>query len=152
MTARTPRRQTTGSVVSRGARALAVGVTLAAMSLVGMTGVAHARPVDGPDDMAARRPPTEGQVGKYWRNRPVTSAQQASADAALRRQLARERFSVPSQAPAQEPAPGPSASSAQSGWLVASLVALGAVLVLSIGLALRVARRANRRVRAGPAA
>ena len=148
MTVRTARRQTTGSVLGRGARALAVGVALAAVNLVGMTGVAQARPVDGPDEMVAQGPPTQVPAGEYRRNRPVTPTQQASADAALRRQLARERFSVPD----QTPAPVPSVSTSPSGWLVASLVALAAVLVLSIGPVLRVARRANRRVRAGPAA
>jgi hypothetical protein len=124
---------------------------LAAMNLAGMTTVARAQANDEGRD--ARRPPTERQVGETWRKRPVTSQQQTAADAALRRQLARERFSIPSGTPAQVPdptrAPEPSG---QSGWLVASLAVLATALALSGGMAVLAARRASRRVRAGHAA
>jgi len=53
------------------------------------------------------QPPTERQVGEPWRHRQTASPEQTAADAALKRQLARERFSIPNGAPAQVPAPRP---------------------------------------------
>jgi hypothetical protein len=132
------------------ARTLVLGVMLAAMNLAAMTTVAQAQANNEGRD--ARRPPTEGQVGEAWRKRPVTSSQQTAADAALQRQLARERFSIPSGSPAQVPAPTQSPElSGQPGWLVASLAVLAAALVVSGGLAVMAAKRASRRVRAGHA-
>jgi len=46
----------------------------------------------------------------------------------------------------------PDESSGQPGWLVASLGVLVAALALVAELAVRAAKRASRRVRAGPAA
>jgi hypothetical protein len=135
--------------MSKLARALVLGAMLAAMSLASMTTVAQAQVNDEGTD--ARRPPTERQVGETWRKRPATSQQQTTADAALQRQLARERFSIPSGTPAQAPDPAPPESSGQPGWLVASLALLVAALALVAGLAVRAAKRASRRVRAGPA-
>lgn len=133
------------------ARALTVGAMLAAVNLASMTAVAHAQ-ADDPEGKHAR-PPTEGQVGETWRKRPVTSQEQRAADAALRRQLARERFSIPSGTPAQVPAPSQAAEpSGQPGWLVPSLAVLAAALAVSGGLAVMAAKRASRRVRARPAA
>ena len=82
----------------------------------------------------------------------MTSSQQTAADAALQRQLARERFSIPNGTPAQVPAP-PQADEpiGLPGWLVASLAVLAAVLAVSGGLAVMAAKRASRRVRAGHA-
>jgi hypothetical protein len=133
------------------ARALTLVAMLAAMNLAGMTAVAHAQAND-PDGKQARRQATEGQVGETWRERPVTSQQQTAADAALQRQLARERFSVPNGTPAQAPAP-PQADepSGLPDWLVPSLAVLAAVLAVSGGLAVMAAKRASRRVRAGHA-
>jgi hypothetical protein len=124
---------------------------LAAMNLAGMTAVAHAQAND-PDGKQARRQATEGQVGETWRERPVTSQQQTAADAALQRQLARERFTIPNGTPAQAPAP-PQADdpSGLPDWLVPSLAVLAAVLAVSGGLAVMAAKRASRRVRAGHA-
>ena len=137
--------------MSKLARTLVLGVTLAAMNLAGMTTVAQAQPNDEPNGKDAR-PPTEGQVGEAWRKRPVTSSQQTAADAALQRQLARERFSIPNGTPAQVPAPTQSPEpSGQPGWLVASLAVLAAALAVSGGLAVMAAKRASRRVRAGHA-
>ena len=136
--------------MSKLARALVLGAMLAAMNLAAMTAVAQAQANDEGKD--ARRPPTQGQVRETWRERPVTSQQQTAADAALRRQLARERHSIPSGTPAQVPAPVPSESSGQPGWLLASLGVLAAALALSGGLAVMAARRTSRRVRAGHAA
>ena len=136
--------------MSKLARTLVLGAMLAAMNLAGMTAVAQAQANNEGRD--ARRPPTEGQVGETWRKRPVTSSQQTAADAALRRQLARERFSIPSGSPAQVPAPTQSPEpSGQPGWLVPSLAVLAAALAVSGGLAVMAAKRASRRVRAGHA-
>jgi hypothetical protein len=131
--------------MSKLARTLVLGAMLAAMNLAGMTAVAQAQ-VD--DEGKDARPPTEGQVGETWRKRPVTSQQQAAADAALRRQLARERFSIPSGTPAPTQA---AESSGQLGWLVPLLAVLAAALAVSGGLAVMAAKRASRRVRAGHA-
>jgi hypothetical protein len=108
---------------------------------------------DDPDGKDARRPPTERQVGETWRKRPVTSQQQTAADAALRRQLARERFSIPSGTPARVPAPVRTAepSGQPGGWLVLGFAVIAA-LALVAGLAVMAARRASRKVRAGQAA
>jgi hypothetical protein len=144
------------ATMSKFTRALVVGTTLAAMNLAGMTAVAHAQANDQPaSSQGARRPPTERQVGESWHHRQVASQQQTSADAALRRLLARERSSIPNQAPAQVTSPVRSAGpSGQPGWLLASLAVLAAALALAlaVGLAVRAARRASRRARLGQAA
>ena len=137
--------------MSKLARVLVLGAMLAAMNLAGMTAVAHAQAKDEPNGKEAR-PPTEGQVGETWRKRPVTSQQQTAADAALQRQLARERFSIPNGTPAQVPAPVPDEPNGTPGWLLASLAGLAAVLALVAGLAVLAARRAGRRARVGHAA
>ena len=135
--------------MSKRTRALILGATLAAMNLAGLTAVAHAQATNEAKD--ARRPPTERQVGETWRHGQAATPEQTAADAALQRQLARERFSIPSGTPAQAPDPAPPESSGQPGWLVASLALLVAALALVAGLAVRAAKRASRRVRAGPA-
>jgi hypothetical protein len=135
--------------MSKLTRGLVLGATLAAMNLVGLTAVAQAQANNEGRD--ARQPPTERQVGETWRKRPVTSQQQAAADTAHRRELARERSSIPSGTPAQVPAPVSAESSGQSGWLLASLGVLAAVLMLTGALAWLAIRRAHRRVRAGHA-
>jgi hypothetical protein len=137
--------------MSKRTRALVLGAMLAAMNLASMTAVAQAQAND-PDGKDARRPPTQSQVGETWRKRPVTSQEQRVADAALRRQLARERFSIPNGTSAQAPDPVPDESSGQPGWLVTSLALLVAALALVAWLAVLAAKRASRRVRAGPAA
>jgi hypothetical protein len=102
--------------VSKLARTLVLGAMLAAINLAGMTAVAQAQANDEGKD--ARRPPTERQVGESWRQPQVASQEQTAADAALRRQLARERFSIPSGTPAQAPAPTQAdESSGQPAWL-----------------------------------
>ena len=135
--------------MSKLARTLVLGAMLAAMNLAGMTAVAQAQATNERKDA---RPPTERQVGETWRKRPVTSQQQTAADAALQRQLARERFSIPNGTPAQAPAPTPAPDpSGLPGWLVPSLAVLAAVLAVSGGLAVMATKRASRRVRAGHA-
>ena len=133
--------------MSKLARVLMLGALLAAMNLAGMT-VAQAQADD--EGKNVRRPPTQSQVGETWRKRPPTQ-QQTAADAALQRQLARERFSIPNATPAQVPDPtGADEPSGQPGWLVLGF-AVTAALALVAGLAVMAARRASRKVRAGQA-
>ena len=134
--------------MSKLTRTLVIGVTLAAMHLVGVTAVAHAQANDEP----VRQPPTERQVGESWRHRQTASPEQTAADAALQRVLARERFSIPSQTPDQPTAPAPPEPSGQPSWLVASLGGFAAGVALVGGLAVLAARRAGRRARVGHAA
>jgi hypothetical protein len=136
--------------MSKLARTLILGATLAAMNLAGLTAVAQAQANDqqGKD---ARRPPSERQVGESWRHDQAAPQQQPAADAALRRVLAREH-SIPSGTPAQVTAPTPTESSGQPGWLLASLAGLAAAMALIAGLAVLAARRAGRRARVGHAA
>jgi len=136
--------------MSKRTRALILGAALAAMNLAGLTAVAHAQATNEGKD--ARRPPSERQVGEPWRHAQVASPEQTAADAALQRQLARERHSIPSGTPAQVPAPAPAEPSGQPGWLLASLGVLTAALVVAGGLAVLAAKRAGRRARLGPAA
>jgi hypothetical protein len=138
--------------MSKLTRALVLGATLAAMNLAAMATVARAQSNNGPDGKDARRPPSERQVGESWRHDEVAPQQQAAADAALRRVLAREHSSIPGGRPAQVTAPTPTESSGQPGWLLASLAGLAAAMALIAGLAMLAARRAGRRARVGHAA
>jgi len=64
--------------MSKRTRALLLGVTLAAMNLAGLTAVARAQTSDEPaSNQDARRPPTERQVGKPYRNYHEALAAQA---------------------------------------------------------------------------
>jgi hypothetical protein len=123
-------------------RTLMVGATLAAISLVGTTIIAHAQTTDEPGRHDARRPPTQGQVGEAWHKHPVTSHQETktAADAALGRLLARERFSIPNGAPDHVPAPLPSQPNRLPNWLFVSLGVLAVVMVVA-SLAVGRARR-----------
>jgi hypothetical protein len=127
-------------------RTLAIGATLAAVTLAGMITVAHAQTTDEPIRHDARRPPTQGQVGEAWHKHPVTSHQETktAADAALGRVLARERFSIPNGAPDQVPPSVPSQPNRLPSWLFVSLGVL-AVLMVGAGLAVLAAGRASRR-------
>ena len=138
--------------MSKRARALILGATLAAMNLAGLTAVAHARANDDPDGKVARRLATERQAGEPRRHGQVTSHEQTAADAALRRVLARERFSVPNGTPDQPTAPAPPEPSGQPSWLLASLGGLVVGLALAGGLAVLAARRTGRTARVGHAA
>ena len=133
--------------MSKRTRALVLAATLAAMNLAGLTAVAHAQANDDPDGKVARRPPTERQVGEAWRHGQVATPEQTAADAALQRQLARERFSIPNATPAQTPAPVPDEPSGTPGWLLASVGVLAAALALAGGLAVLAAKRAGRSAR-----
>jgi hypothetical protein len=133
--------------MSKLTRALILGATLAAMNLVGLTAVAHAQANHDPDGKDARRLATERQAGEPRRHGQVASQEQTAADAALRRVLARERFSIPSATPEQ-----PTEPSGQPNWLLASLGGFAAGLALAGGLAVFAARRAGRNARVGNAA
>jgi hypothetical protein len=138
--------------MSKLARTLILGATLAAMNLAGLTTVAHAQANHDPDGKTARRLATERQAGEPRRHSQVASKDQAAAQAALQRVLAREHHSIPSATPTQPTAPVPDEPSGQPNWLVASLGGFAAGLALAGGLAALAARRGGRRARVGHAA
>jgi hypothetical protein len=132
--------------MSKRARALALGATLAAMNLTGLTAVAQAQT----NDQDARRPPSQGQVGEAWRQ-PQATAEQPNVAGDPRRPPTEsqvgESWRHPTGAPVR-----PAEPSGPSGWLVTSLGVLAVVLVLSGGLVVLATGRAGRRARAGHAA
>jgi hypothetical protein len=132
-------------------RALILAALLAAMNLAGLTTVAHAQANHDPDGKDTRRLATQRQAGEPRRHGQVASPEQATADAALRRVLARERFSIPSETPDQPTAPAPPEPSGQPNWLLASLGGFAAGLALAGGVAMLAARRVGRRARVGHA-
>jgi hypothetical protein len=136
--------------MSKLARALLFGAMVAALNLASMTAIAQAHTSD--EDTINRHRALGQLEFQAAGDHTVTSQEQTTADAALRRQLARERFSIPRGTPTQPPAPVPDEASGQPGWLVASLGGLAAILALVAGVALLAARRASRRVRAGQTA
>jgi hypothetical protein len=137
--------------MSKRARTLMLGVALAAMNLAGMTAVAQAHTRDDP---ASQRHRALGQVELLaTADHAVASQEQAAADTAHRRELARDRSSIPSGTPTQVPTPvQPAEPSGHSNSLLAWLGALTTLLALVGGLAVLAARRASRRVRAGQTA
>ena len=129
---------------SRLARALVLGALLATTNLVGMTGVAHAK--SEPAVTHDRRPPTQGQVGESWHQRPAVTHQQTSAG---------DTHQPPTEGQVGEPwhprvhVPAPPAEpDGQPRWPVVSLALLAAVLALTGGLA----KRASHKTRIGHAA
>jgi hypothetical protein len=126
-------------------RTLAVGATLAVVTLAGMASAAHAQATDEPTRHVARRPPTQGQVGEAWRHRQAVTPEQATADTAHRRQMAQERSYNPTTTPAPVPVPVPAPARAdgRQGWVTASLGVLAVLLV--VGLSVLGVRRARRR-------
>jgi hypothetical protein len=132
--------------MSKLTRTLIIGAVLAAMHLAGMTAVAQAQADDQPTGgQATRRPPTERQVGESWRHRQAAAEEKATADAALKRVQARERFSIPNATPTEVPAPAPPKPSGPTGRLIGWLGGLAAALVLAGGLGVLAARRTRRR-------
>lgn len=134
--------------MSKLTRTLVAAATLAAISLAGMTTVAHAQATDEPTRQDARRPPTQGQVGEAWHQRSVSSQHDKVAEATPGRVLARERSTIPNATPAQVPAPVPTQPNQRPSWVLASFGVL-AVLMLVVSLAVLAARRASRRARVG---
>jgi hypothetical protein len=138
--------------MSKLTRALILGAMLAVMTLAGLTTVAHAQANHDPDGKDARRLATERQARETQRHSQVAPQDQAAAQAALQRVLAREHHSIPSGTPAQPTAPVPDEPNGQPGWLVPSLGGFVAGLALAGGLAVLAARRAGRRAQVGHAA
>jgi hypothetical protein len=125
------------------ARTLILGVTLAAMNLAGLTAVASAQTTDEPSgDQYARRPPSQGQVGEAWRQQGTHQEPTVPGD--TRRPPTQSQVGESWRHPTRTPA-RPAEPSGPSGWLVVSLGVLAAVLVLLGGLAVLAARRAGRR-------
>jgi hypothetical protein len=106
--------------MSSRARALIVGATLAAMTLAGMTAVAHAQATDEPTSkQAARRPPTQGQVGEAW-HQPQEPADVPAVAGETRRSPTESQ--VGESWRYQTSVPGrPAESGGQLGWRIASL-------------------------------
>jgi heme A synthase len=130
---------------SRLAQALVLGALLATTNLAGMTAIAHAQSEGGSvvaqDD---RRPPTEGQVGESWHQRPAATSQQTLAGE-VRRAPTEGQVGEPWHPRVHAPTP-PADQDGPPRWPVASLAVLAAVLALTGGL---VAKRASARVRPG---
>ena len=82
--------------MSKLARALVLGATLAAMNLAGLTAVASAKSIKSIEEPISnqdgRRPPTQGQVGESYRHRQVVPESQTTTDPAAQRALARQRY------------------------------------------------------------
>jgi hypothetical protein len=128
---------------SRLTSALVLGTLLAATTLAAMTGVAHAQATDASTGkQAARRPPTQTQVGEAWHQHPAATNQHTVAGDTQR---------PPTEGQVGEPwhprvhAPTrPAKPNGQPRWPIASLAVLTAALALSGGL---VATRANQHAR-----
>src|SRR5215208_4863358 len=103
-------------------------------------------------ERASQEQSTTAEAVEEFGSGERASQAQTAADAALQRQLARERHSIPSGIPAQVPTPAPAEPNGQPGWLLASLGVLTTVLALIGGLAVLAARRTSRRTRLGHAA
>ena len=136
--------------MSKLARTLILGATLAAMNLAALTTVALAQANDQPtSNQDTRQPPTEGQVGEAWRHPPVAAEQPTADD--TRRPPTEAQVGETWRHPTSAPAP-PAAPSGQPSWLLPSLGVLAAALVVAGGLALLAAKRAGRRARVRHAA
>ena len=160
------------ATMSKRARALVLGVTLAAMNLAGLTSVAQAQPSDYPaSNQDPRRPATERDVGQPYRNYPASNQgpRRSPTEGQVRESYRYYHDALAAQAQtAQDDGGGERASQAgptsaddpvqpvesdgQSGWLVLTLGVPSAVLAVVAGLAVLAARRASRRLRAGHAA
>jgi hypothetical protein len=118
------------------------------MNLAGMTAVAHAQVTDEPtSEQAARRPPTQGQVGEAW-HQPQVAPSEPNVAGETRRPPTQSQVGEPwrhqTSVPARQAEPG-----GQSGWRMASLGLLAAALALAGGLAVHTATRPGRSTRVG---
>jgi hypothetical protein len=136
--------------MSKLARALVLGATLAAMNLAAITTVALAQANEPTSNQDTRRPPTERQVGEAWRHPQVAAEQPTVADD-TRRPPTEAQVGETWRHPTSAPVP-PAEPSGQPSWLIPSLGVLAAALVLAGGLTLLAAKRAGRRARVGHAA
>jgi hypothetical protein len=136
--------------MSKRTRAGIVAAMLAAMTLAGMTAVAHAQATDEPTGkQAARRPPTQGQVGEAW-HQPQEPADVPAVAGETRRAPTKGQVGEPWRY--QTSVPGrPAESGGQLGWRIASLGLLAAALALVGGLAVLAATRPSRGPRVGQA-
>ena len=110
---------------SRLARALVLGALLAATNLASMTAVAHAQASDEPTGkQAARRPPTQGQVGEAW-HQPQVAPDEPAAAGDPRRPPTESQVAEPWRH--QTSVPGrPAEPGGQPRWRMASLGLLAA--------------------------
>jgi hypothetical protein len=137
--------------MSKLARALVLGATLAAMNLAAVTTVAQAQTNDQPtSNQGTQQPPTERQVGEAWRHPQVAAEQPTVADN-TQRPPSEAQVGEAWRHPTSAPVP-PAEPSGQPSWLLPSLGVLAAALVLAGGLAMLAAKRAGRRARVGQAA
>jgi hypothetical protein len=129
--------------MSRCTRTRIVAVTLAAMTLAGLPAVAHAQAADEPTGkQAARRPPTQSQVGEAWHQPKIAPAGPEVAGDARRPPTERqvgEPWRHQTDVSVRPAEPG-----GQSGWRMASLGFLAAALALAGGLAVHTATRSGR--------
>jgi hypothetical protein len=137
--------------MSKLARTLVLGATLAAMNLAAMTTVAQAQSTDEPtSNQDARQPPTERQVGEAWRHPQVAAEQPTVADN-TKQPPTEAQVGEPWRHPTNAPVP-PAEPSGQPSWLIPSLGVLAAALMLAGGLGVMAAKRAGRRARVEHAA
>ena len=130
--------------MSKLARALVLGATLAAINLTGAVAQAQSND-ESTSTQDARRPPSQGQVGEAWRQ-PQAPAEQPTVAGDTRRPPTEAKVGESWRHPASAPV-RPAEPNGPSGWLVASLGGLAAALALAGGLAVLAARRAGRRAR-----
>jgi hypothetical protein len=117
--------------MSKRTRAGILAAMLAAMTLAGMTAVAHAQATDEPTSkQAARRPPTQGQVGEAWHQPQVAPAVPDD----VRRPPTESQVGEPWRHQTDVSA-RPAEPDGQPGWRMASLGFLAAALALAGGLA-----------------
>ena len=136
--------------MSNRTRALILASTLAALNLAAMTTVAHAQATDEPTGkQAARRPPTQSQVGEAWHQPQVAPAVPDVAGDVRRPPTEgqvgeswRHQTSVPRR---------PAEPGGQPGWRIASIVFLATALALVGGLAVAAATRPSRGPQVGQA-
>jgi hypothetical protein len=132
--------------MSRRTRTRIVAATLGAMTLAAMTAVTHAQPTD---EQAARRPPTQSQVGEVWHQPQVAPAgPEVAGDA--RRPPTEGQVGEPWRDQTEVPE-RPAEPDGQPGWRLASLGFLAAALALAGGLAVHAATRPGRSTRVGQA-
>ena len=127
--------------MSKLARTLVLGATLAAINLTGAVAQAQSND-ESTSTQDARRPPSQGQVGEPWRQSQLPAEQPAVAGDPRRpptESQVGESWRHPTSAPVRPPEPS------GNGWLVASLGGLAAALALAGVLAVLAARRAGRR-------
>jgi hypothetical protein len=130
--------------MSKLARILVLGATLAAISLTGAVAQAQSND-ESASAQDARRPPSQGQVGEAWRQ-PQAPAEQPTVAGDPRRPPTEAQVGESWRHPASAPV-RPAEPNGPSGWLVASLGGLAAAVALAGGLAVLAARRAGRRAR-----